>query len=74
MSGMPVDSATGAARLYDVQLEVRGTIGIATRPNEQAVGLEPGQGAAPAAGEGKDKAAPAKSAGWRRNTRRRASA
>jgi hypothetical protein len=71
MGGMPVDTATGAARMYDVQLEVRGTIGLATRPNEQAVGLEPGQGAAPAAGDGKEKAAPAKAAGWRRTTRRR---
>lgn len=72
MSGLPVDTATGAARLYDVQLEVRGTIGLATRPNEQAVGLEPGQGAPPpAAGDGKEKAAPAKAASWRRTTRRR---
>jgi hypothetical protein len=71
MPGMPADTATGAARLYDVQLEVRGTIGLATRPNEQAVGLEPGQGAAPAAGDGKEKAAPAKAAARWRNTRRR---
>jgi hypothetical protein len=71
MGGMPVDTATGAARLYDVQLEVRGSIGLATRPNEQAVGLEPGQGAAPAAGDGKEKTAPAKATGWRRTTRRR---
>lgn len=68
--GVAADAATGAVRLYDVQLELRGTIGLATRPNEQAVGLEPGQGtAAPPAGEGKEK--PAKGAGAMWTTRRR---
>ena len=64
------DAPTGAVRLYDVQLELRGTIGIATRPSEQAVGLEPGQGSAPApSGDGKEK--PAKAAGLLRSTRGR---
>jgi hypothetical protein len=64
------DAPTGAVRLYDVQLELRGTIGIATRPSEQAVGLEPGQGAAPAPpADGKEK--PAKAAGLMRSARGR---
>jgi hypothetical protein len=57
--GMPVAPAPGAEsggnRLYDVTLELRGSVGLATEPNEQAVGLEPGeaQPAAPAEADGK---------------------
>jgi hypothetical protein len=28
--------------MYDVTLELRGTVGLATPPSEKAVGLEPG--------------------------------
>jgi hypothetical protein len=56
--GMPGGPGPGGdsvgSRLYDVTLELRGSVGLATEPNEQAVGLEPGeaQPAAPAEAEG----------------------
>jgi hypothetical protein len=34
--------STGSGRMYDVTLELRGTVGLATPPSEKAVGLEPG--------------------------------
>ncbi|MFM8803865.1 MAG: hypothetical protein ACKOK8_08150 [Planctomycetia bacterium] len=37
-------SLSSAGRLHDVDLELRGTVGLATPPDEKAVGLEPGQG------------------------------
>lgn len=49
--------AVGSVRLYDVNLELRGTVGLATPPQEQAVGLEPGQGDAAPSEEPGDKAA-----------------
>lgn len=36
-------SPSSAGRLHDVDLELRGTVGLATPPDEKAVGLEPGQ-------------------------------
>ena len=65
---------TGGGRFYDVNLELRGTVGLATPPNEKTVGLEPGQGdAAPV--EAGEKPAPAPSAAsWRRSIRRRSAA
>jgi hypothetical protein len=35
--------STGSGRMYDVSLELRGTVGLATPPSEKAVGLEPGE-------------------------------
>ena len=62
----------GAGRLYDVTLELRGTVGLATPPNEITVGLEPGQGDAAAPAEAGEKPAPApKAALFNRHTRRR---
>jgi len=37
-----VPAAAGSGRMYDVTLELRGTVGLATPPSEKAVGLEPG--------------------------------
>lgn len=70
MGGGLGSAITGGSRLYDVTLELRGSIGLATEPNEQAVGLEPGeaQPAAPAEAEGKP---PAKAAAIMRRERRR---
>jgi hypothetical protein len=63
---------SGAGRLYDVNLELRGTIGLATPPNEGTVGLEPGQGDPVAPPEAAEKPAPApKAALFNRPTRRR---
>jgi len=56
MAGGPIPGGEGGgSRLYDVTLELRGTVGLATEPNEQAVGLEPGEAtpAAPAEPEGR---------------------
>jgi hypothetical protein len=62
----------GVGRFYDVTLELRGTVGLATPPNEITVGLEPGQGDAAAPAEAGEKAAPApKAALFNRHTRRR---
>jgi hypothetical protein len=62
----------GIGRLYDVTLELRGTVGLATPPNEITVGLEPGQGDAAAPAEAGDKSVPApKAALFNRHTRRR---
>jgi hypothetical protein len=62
----------GAGRLYDVTLELRGTIGLATPPNQGTVGLEPGQGDPVAPPEAAEKPAPApKAALFHRPTRRR---
>ena len=49
--------ASGAGRLYDVTLELRGTVGLATPPTEKTVGLEPGQGDAVPPADGGEKAA-----------------
>jgi len=63
---------TGVGRFYDVTLELRGTVGLATPPNEITVGLEPGQGDAAAPVEAGEKPAPApKAALFNRHTRRR---
>jgi hypothetical protein len=63
---------TGAGRFYDVNLELRGSVGLATPPDEKTVGLEPGQGDAAAPVEAGEKAAPAPSAALLgRPTRRR---
>jgi hypothetical protein len=63
---------TGAGRYYDVTLELRGTVGLATPPNEKTVGLEPGQGDAVAPADAGEKVAPApKAALLNRPTRRR---
>lgn len=74
--GAPAVSITpapsGAGRFYDVPLELRGTIGLATPPNEKTVGLEPGQGDVVAPGEADEKPAPApKAALLGRSVRRR---
>jgi hypothetical protein len=62
----------GAGRYYDVTLELRGTVGLATPPNEKTVGLEPGQGDAVAPADAGEKVAPApKAALLNRPTRRR---
>jgi hypothetical protein len=62
----------GVGRFYDVTLELRGTVGLATPPNEITVGLEPGQGDAAAPAEAGEKPAPApKAALFNRHTRRR---
>ena len=59
-----------AGRLYDVTLELRGTVGLATPPNEGTVGLEPGQGDPVAPAEAAEKPAPApKAALFNRPTR-----
>jgi len=34
-------AGSGSGRMYDVSLELRGTVGLATQPSEKAVGLEP---------------------------------
>jgi len=46
-----VSGPGGSGRMYDVSLELRGTVGLATPPSEKAVGLEPSEagGAAVAA-------------------------
>lgn len=63
---------SGAGRFYDVPLELRGTIGLATPPNEKTVGLEPGQGDAVAPADADEKAVPApKAALFGRPVRRR---
>jgi hypothetical protein len=41
--------------LYDVNLELRGTVGLATPPDEKAVGLESGQVDDPAPEDSGDK-------------------
>lgn len=76
VSGMVAQAvpATGGGRPYDVSLELRGTVGLATPPNERTVGLEPGQGDV-APGEAGEKPAPApKAALLRRPVRRRLAA
>lgn len=64
MMGGPVPGGDGtSSRLYDVTLELRGSVGLATEPNEQAVGLEPGEGEAqPAAPADPEARPPAKAA------------
>jgi hypothetical protein len=59
-SGAMVPGSAGSGRFYDVTLELRGTVGLATPPDEAVVGLEPGQGdeAAPAEAADKPVAAP----------------
>lgn len=66
---------SGAGRFYDVTLELRGTVGLATPPNEKTVGLEAGQGDAAAPDDGGEKVAPAAKAAQsvRPNRRRIAS-
>jgi hypothetical protein len=75
MPSMPdggLGGPAGAGRYYDVTLELRGTIGLATPPNEKTVGLEPGQGDAVTPAEAAEKPAPApKAALLNRPTRRR---
>ena len=44
MSDAAGTGSSGTGRFYDVTLELRGTVGLATSPNEKTVGLEPGQG------------------------------
>ena len=56
MSGSSASSSEG--RIYDVPVEIYGTVGLATPPSEVAVGLEPGQDAEPAGEEGEKQAAP----------------
>ena len=53
--GNAMPGSTGTGRLHDVNLELRGTIGLATKPNEKTVGLETGEAeeAAPAEAGGK---------------------
>jgi len=68
---VPVN-ASGVGRLYDVTLELRGTVGLATPPNENTVGLEAGEGDAPAPADAGEKAAAApKAAVLHRPGRRR---
>lgn len=43
-SGAMVPGSAGSGRFYDVTLELRGTVGLATPPDEKIVGLEPGEG------------------------------
>ena len=59
-SGAMVPGSAGSGRFYDVTLELRGTVGLATPPDEKIVGLEPGEGeeAAPAEAADKPAAAP----------------
>ena len=38
-----VSGPGGSGRMYDVYLELRGTVGLATQPSAKAVGLEPGE-------------------------------
>ena len=57
MSGMSGGGPPAGSRIYDVPVEIRGTIGLATQPSEAAVGLEPGQGAEQPAGDGDKSAA-----------------
>jgi len=78
MSSMPsmpdggLGGPAGAGRYYDVTLELRGTVGLATPPNEKTVGLEPGQGDAVAPADAAEKPAPVpKAALLNRPTRRR---
>ena len=64
--------AGGSVRMYDVNLELRGTVGLATSPQEKAVGLEPGEGdAAPAEESGDKPATPPRAAVTPRLFRRR---
>lgn len=51
--GTPAPGAVG--RLYDVNLELRGTVGLATPPDEKAVGLESGQADEPTPEDSGDK-------------------
>ena len=68
---VPVN-ASGVGRLYDVTLELLGTVGLATPPNENTVGLEAGEGDAPAPADAGEKAAAApKAAVLHRPGRRR---
>ena len=75
MPSMPeggLGSPAGAGRYYDVTLELRGTVGLATPPNEKTVGLEPGQGDTVAPADAAEKPAPVpKAALLNRPTRRR---
>ena len=71
-AGGGLGGPAGAGRYYDVTLELRGTVGLATPPNEKTVGLEPGQGDAVAPADAGEKVAPApKAALLNRPTRRR---
>ena len=70
--GGPGGPTGNVGRFYDVTLELRGTIGLATPPNEGTVGLEPGQGDAEAPADAGEKPAPVpKAAIFNRHTRRR---
>jgi hypothetical protein len=55
--GGPSASSPTGGRLYDVQLELRGTVGLATQPNEKILGLEPGQGDEDGPGDAREKPA-----------------
>jgi hypothetical protein len=55
---VPGGDGTGS-RLYDVTLELRGSVGLATEPNEEAVGLEPGEGAGQPAAPAEPESRPA---------------
>jgi len=57
-AGPVAGGPASASRLYDVSLELRGTVGLATQPTEAAVGLEPGQGDVPASDGAGEKSAP----------------
>jgi hypothetical protein len=70
--GVPGGAGPGS-RLYDVTLELRGSIGLATEPNEQAVGLEPGEAQPAAPEEPEAKPAPKATATNRRERWRLAS-
>ena len=58
-------SSTSVGRLHDVDLELRGTVGLATPPDEKAVGLEPGQVEDPATEQPEEKPAAVPQASWR---------
>jgi len=57
IGGGPAGATPAGARIYDLPIEIHGTIGLATQPSEQAVGLEPGQGLEQPAGDGGEKPA-----------------
>ena len=73
----PPSAGPGAAfgRMYDVTLELRGTVGLATPPNEKAVGLEPAESGGAPSGDSAAMpgvAAPPAAAGGRPGSRREA--
>jgi hypothetical protein len=58
MSGMSGGGPASGGRIYDVPVEIYGSIGLATQPSESALGIEPGQGEEPAGDEEKPPAGP----------------